>query len=350
MDTPTTRILDTVSSSLGDSLSINQLTERIRNTYGTAYYANIYQKLQELKNEGLLNIESMGRFSNIKLNFENYLLIDTLAELEIEKKMRFLSKRPDLFSFFDEMDKSLTEKCSIKSISSIKPSKNIKLNKIDFLFLLRETSNYFSETIELFTTMSGLQKRHNLKIDNLILNKHDFFDLITSDEINPVREALSEKIALFCPQAFWGEIKVIAERNQIRTLSTEIKMLNISDSDLAYNLNRFGYKEIGSSFETGTKICIEYLTTILLLRGNARELDAISIILEKNNFKSNVLAFLSQKYETSARLIGILKILQQIKSKPEIEETIQILKSFTNEELPADKNSIKQKLALYNAL
>ena len=61
MDTPTLRILDTLSSNIGDSLSINQLTERIKDTYGTAYYANIYQKLQDLKNEGLLTLDQMGR-------------------------------------------------------------------------------------------------------------------------------------------------------------------------------------------------------------------------------------------------------------------------------------------------
>jgi len=86
MDTPTLRILDTISSNLGDSISINQLTERIRETYGTAHYANIYHKLQKLKKEGLLSLDLIGRSSNIKLNFQNYLLIDTLAEMEIEKK------------------------------------------------------------------------------------------------------------------------------------------------------------------------------------------------------------------------------------------------------------------------
>ena len=57
MDTPTIRILETISSSIGDSLSIYQLTERIKENYGSAYYSNIYQKLQELKSEGLLNLE-----------------------------------------------------------------------------------------------------------------------------------------------------------------------------------------------------------------------------------------------------------------------------------------------------
>jgi hypothetical protein len=350
MDTPTLRILDTISSSLGNSLSIHQLTQRIKDTYGSAYYANIYQKLQELKNEGLLKLEPMGRSSIIKLNFENYLLIDTLAEMEIEKKINFLSKRSNLFSFLTEMDKSLTDTCAIKSITSINPLKNIKLNKIELLFLLRETSDYPNETIELCKKMLNLQNKHNLKINNLIIDNHDFFDLTTSDEINPIREALSEKITLFCPQAFWSEIKEIAEKTEIRTLDSETKPLHISDLDLTYNLNRFGYREFGSQFSQGKKYCIEYITTAILLKNDARKIEAIAIILSKNKFKSNILAFLSQKFQTAERLMGILKILQKIKPKSEIEETIDILQAFNSKELPADEASIRQKLELYNAL
>ena len=350
MDTPTIRILDTISSSIGDSLSINQLTERIKDTYGSAYYANIYQKLQELKSEGLLNIEPIGRSSSIKLNFENYPLIDTLAEMEIEKKLAFLSKRPNLFSFFSEMDKSLTNNGSIKSITAIDPLKNIKLNRIEFLFLLRETPDYLNQTIELYKEMLNLQKKYNLKINNLILDKNDFFDLIANDEINSVREALSRQITLRNPQAFWNEIKEIAEKNQIRTISSQTKPLNIPDLDLTYNLNRFGYSEFGSSFVQGRKFCIEYITTSLLLREEPRGIDAIAVILAKNNFKSNLLSYLSQKYLAAPRLLGILKILQQTNPKPEVDKTIKILKAFNQEELPADQASITQKLELYNAL
>ena len=57
MDTLTLRILETITSNMGDPLSINQLTERIKETYGSAYYANVHQKLQELKNEGTLASE-----------------------------------------------------------------------------------------------------------------------------------------------------------------------------------------------------------------------------------------------------------------------------------------------------
>src|SRR3990170_3380830 len=110
MDKGTIRILDMISSNIGASLSINQLTNQIKGRYGSAYYANIYEKLQDLKNNGLLNLEPIGRSSSIKLNFDNYLLIDTLSGMEIEKKIEFLSKKTSLFSFFTEMDKYLSGK------------------------------------------------------------------------------------------------------------------------------------------------------------------------------------------------------------------------------------------------
>jgi hypothetical protein len=350
MDTPTLRILETISSNIGDPLSINKLTERIKDTYGSAYYANIYQKLQDLKNEGILNLELIGRSSNIKLNFQNYLLIDTLAEMEIEKKRNFLTDRNDLFPLLTEMDKTLTDTCTIKSISSINPQKNIKLNKIELLFLLRDIPNYHNETIELYKEMLKLQNKYNLKINNLIIDKHNFLELTTSSEINPLREALSEKIILFCPQAFWSEIKEIAQKTDIRTIRPETKPANISDLDLTYNLNSFGYREYGLKMAQGKKFCIEYITTAILLKEDARLIEAIPIVLAKNSFKNNILAFLSQKYDTSGKLLGLLKILQNMKPTREINETIELLETLNAKEIPADEESIMQKLRLYNAL
>jgi hypothetical protein len=157
---------------------------------------------------------------SIKLNFENYLLIDTLSGVEIEKKLEFLSSKANLFSFFADMDKSLSEKCCIRSISAINPLKSIKLNRIELLLLLNDTPDYLGQTIELQKITRDLQRKFNLKINNLILDTKAFFGLLTSDEINPVREALSQHIILYNPQAFWSQIKEIAQKNQIRTIHT----------------------------------------------------------------------------------------------------------------------------------
>lgn len=350
MDKTTIKILDTITSNIGEPLSINQLTNRMKYHYGTAYYANIYQKLQELKNNGLINLEPIGRSSIIKLNFDSYLLIDTLSEMEIEKKLQFLSQTVGLSAFYYEMDKILSEKCCLRSITAINPQKNTKLNRIDLLSILNKTSDHQHQTIELLKATLNLQRKYNTKINNLILEKNDFNQLSTIDTINPVREALSEQITLYNPQAFWRQIIEAAQKTQIKTLQTETKPLSITDTDLNFNLNRLGYREFGAKIVEGKKYCVEYIATALLLREEARGLDAVAVILAKNNFNSNLLGFLSQKYEASPTLLGILEVLGQTASKPEVEDTLKILKAVTPQVVPADKESIRQKLELYNAL
>lgn len=352
MDVTTFRILDTISSHLGDSLSINQLTDKIKDTYGTAHYANIYEKLRELKEQRLLNTNSLGRSSIIKLNFQNYLLIDFLTEMEIKKKLEFLTKRNDLLVFLAEMEKLLNNMCEIKSISFINPAKNIKLNRIELLFLLRtprEESNYQDEITSIYVKLQKLQKKYNLRIDSLILDEGDFFDLLKSDEIDPLKEALPNKIAFFCPQAFWIEIREIAKEIEIKTNRPETKPTNISNLDLVYNLGRFGYKEFGSALEQGKNFCIEYLITALLLQSDARRTEAVPIILAKNDFKNNLLGFLSQKFGTSGKLLGLLRALQNIKPSREVEEAIKLLEIFNVSEIQADERGILQKMRLYDA-
>ena len=350
MDTPTLRILDTLSSNLGDSLSINQLTERIRETHGTAYYANIYQKLQRLKKEGLVTLDLIGKSTDVKLNFQNYLLIDTFAEMEIQKKKDFLTKRNDQLFFLSEIDKLLNDTCTIRSLNYINPTKNIKLNRIELLVLLRETPEYHNITLQFYKEMLKLQNKYNLKINSLAVDKNDFTDLAISDEINPLREALSQTITIFAPQTFWSQIKEIEGKKEIKAIRIETKPANIPDSDLTYNLNRFGYKEFGHQSAQGKKFCIEYITTAILLQGDTRLIEAIPIILAKNSFKSNILAFLSQKFETSGKLLGLLKILQTIKPTRETFEIMDLLETLNTEGIPADEESIMQKMRLYNAM
>ena len=60
MDETTFRILDTLSSGLGSPVSINELTKKINERYGTAYYANIYEKAQRLVKRGIIGITRTG--------------------------------------------------------------------------------------------------------------------------------------------------------------------------------------------------------------------------------------------------------------------------------------------------
>jgi hypothetical protein len=272
--------------------------------------------------------------------------------MEIKRKLDSLTERKDFLIFLDEMGRLLENMCEIKSVSSMSLARNIKLNRIELLFLLRtpkEKSKYHDEIAGIYAALERLRKKHNVRIDSLLLDEVDFFDLIKSDEINPLKEALSNETTLFCPQAFWSEIREIAQQIEIKTSRTETKPRDISDLDLVYNLARFGYKEFGSTLEQGKKFCIEYLITALLLQNDARRTEAAPIVLAKNEFNSSLLGFLSQKFGTSGKLLGLLRALNNIKPTGEFEETIKLLEIFNVNEIQADERSILQKMRLYNA-
>lgn len=353
MNTTTFRILDTMSAELGNSLSINQLTAKIKERHGTAHYVNVYKKLHNLEKQQILDLDKIGKSSIARLNFQNYLLIDLLTEMEIEKKLEFLRGKTELQMILAEMYRYLSKMYCIKSICSMSQKKNIKLNRLELLFLLKTSNDETlaqDEIIRILTEMQKLQNKHNLRIDCLLLEENEFSGFLESDEINPLKEILSNKTVLFCPHAFWDEIReIVDKRIEIRAKESETKPAEITEMDLIYNLARFGYREFGSRIRQGQEFCIEYIITALLMQNDARRIEAIPIILAKHNANSSLLLFLAQKYRLSGRLLGLLKILEETKTMKEIKKTIELLEALNVEEVKADEESILQKMRLYNA-
>ncbi len=354
IEAPTHRILDTISAFLGEPLSINQLTEKIKEKYGTAHYSNTYKKIKELETIGALTIDSYGNSCIIKPNFDNEIIIDLLSQIEIERKICFLKEKNEFSNIFSTLRKQIDDICSIKSISSIDSEKNSELNRLELLFLTRDPKDHREHratTCELYKRTKEIQEQYNLRIDSLILNESDFSFFISSKEINPLREVIRREITIFCPQAYWSKIKEISEKSEILSIKTETTPYNILEDDLTYNLNRFGYKEFGTKMSQGKKYCIEYIIISLLQSNEIRRLEAIPIILSKNSFKPNLLTFLAQKYNASAKLLGILRTLRNIRSSDIIEETFNFIEALTDtEEALIDEESTIRNLRLYNVL
>jgi Fe2+ or Zn2+ uptake regulation protein len=342
IETPLHRILDTISSHLGEPLSINQLKDKIKEKYGIAHYSNIYKQIKQLENEGLLKLDSCGKSS---------IIIDLFSKMDIENKIDFLIERLEFLIIFSHMSNFIKDICSIKSISSINSEKNSELNRIELLFLIREIIDYKEVTCELYRRTRELQDKFNIRIDSLILNENEFSSLLKLNEINPLREAIAKEITIFCPQAFWSQIKEVSEESEIKAILKETKPSHILEIDLIYNLNRFGYKEFGYRISQGHKYCIEYIITNLLLSEDARKKDAIPILLAKNNFRLNLLIFLAQKYKTTGKLLGLLKVLQTIRPIDKIQDTIQLLETMTDEkETTTDEESVIRNMRLYNVI
>ena len=354
MDGSTYRILDILARNLGKSMSIHEMTGKMEQTYGGAYYANIHEKIHEMAQENITILSKSGRSSIISLYFENYLLIDLLAEMELIRKQDFLRGRHEMQMLMMEIDTLMHNMPFIKSISLMNPERNMKLNKAEIMFHLKSLNRKSIETkIEINTIMFNLQRMRNIKLDYLILDDKAFLDLLKSNESNTVREMLHNKITVFDPQGFWMSIRgeilrgtmIIAEEN-------EIHPAKISEDDLVFNLARFGYTEFGPKIKQDKPICMEYIISTIMFHNDARRMGAIPIILAKNSKKVNydLLLFLARKYDFEGKMLGILKALRNLVAHKmtNIDEPIRLLDAMKIEEIKANTKSMKEKLRLYN--
>jgi predicted transcriptional regulator len=339
------KIIDTISGSIGNSISISGLTTEIKDRYGSAYYPNIYKAILSLKNENIIQLEKQGKASIPILNFTNYLLPDILIETELQKKRAFLEKWPEAQSLLASLDNAFSTLPFIRSIILIDPQHNMKLNRAELLIIISETDEAKRE--ETRSLMREI-RRHFIRTEYLILAETELINALKSQEKNPIKEMLSSKIALYSPEHFWTSIRnAYAHGMRIRFEMEQTNPLKISNRDLIYNLARFGYKELGSEIRQGTDIAIEYIIASILLNGDKRQTAAIPILLAKNKTSYDLLAFLSQKYGFADMLLGILIALEEIAPSTEIESDIATLKEAGIRPIASNKSQIKNAMQLY---
>jgi hypothetical protein len=345
------KILDILSREIGNPISIRKLKEKINDVYGHAHYPMIYNTIQQMAESKLVHIDKYGKSSVASLKFANPLLIDNLAQVEIINKIRFLEERKDWQILVLQINGYLRDFNMIKSILMIKPETNAKLNRIELLILLRNKDDSINKELDdISDIVELLQRVHNIRIDHLTLDESSFKSLLRSDDANQIKEILFDKIVIFYPQSFWFLIKNMFDEG-IR-LQVEEKPINpgkISEQDVEYNLNRFGYQEFGTKISIGNNIGIEYITTSILLKGDARKKEAIPIILAKNSDNTNydLLVFLSKKYRTEG-LITLLKLVYEAKPSNRLKQGIMALKDYSIGEREIDADSIRKKMILYN--
>lgn len=355
MDTMTRRLLAVLSSHMDGFMSINQLVTSVKEAFGTAYYANIYQKIRKLGDEGLVITNRGGNASLVRLNFQDYLIADYLVQMEVESKIGLLRQHPDLVPLYRDIDDATIRHESLLSIASVDVERNRKLNRVELLVLLKARNYDVADATNLQKVLLALQRKYVIKVDTLVVTVEEARDLMCTSEANPVKEMLANKIVWFNPQAFWREIGRINRDHRVQAAPAAVVPANIDESDLRHNLNRFGYREFGATIVKGKDMCIEYIVIALLLQSSARKRQAAAVVLAKNPFNNNILAFLSQKYRVADELLSILKILQGIKPFEEIQKTIDMLNALDVKAVHAtvsatiDKESIIHALETYHA-
>ncbi len=354
------KILDTLSREMGNPISIHKIKEKINDVYGHAHYPMIYNTMQQMKQKKLVHIDKYGKSSVASLNFDNSLLMDHLAQVELVNKILFLEERNDWQIPVLQINSYLREFGIIKSIIMINPETNAKLNRIELLILLRKDEDK-KESEGIHSSMRLLQRVHNIRIDYLMLDETSFESLMRHEGANTIKEIMSDKIAIFCPQTFWFTIKNLLDRGIRVIVEREpISLAKTSEQDIVFNLARFGYKEIGADITQGRHMGIEYLvTSILIKKDNIRRLEAIPIILAKNKEKINysLLVFLVTKFKMIRQLYNILKVLDEITPTEKVKQVMKEVDETVLKKVKADQHAlelslkdIEKKMRLYDAI
>ena len=340
------------------SISIRHLNGKVNSMHGPSHYPATYSQIQELAKKRILNIDKYGKSSVASLNFDNPLLIDNIAQVEIINKIQFLAEKKDWQILILQTSAYLREFSTIRSILIVNPETNAKLNRVEFLILLRKENEEESKDIR--NSMALLQRAHNIRIDYLMLDEASFEKLLRHEDANPIKEVMSDKIVIFYPQTFWFMIKNLLDKGiRIKVEEESISLAKISEQDIIFNLARFGYKEMGTKITQGKPIGIEYLvTSILIKKDSIRRLEAIPIILAKNKGKINyhLLVFLATKFKMMRQLYDILKVLEEITPTKEIKQIMRVTDAL-KQKVKTDQQSIelslkdmKKKMKLYDVI
>ncbi len=354
----TYRILDVLARKIGNPMSIHEIKNKIGQIYGSADYKNTHISIHEMAESKIITIEKIGKSSIASLNFKNPLLVNLLAEMELRRKTMFLEKRQDLQLLLLDLNTHVRDFYFIKSMSMINPERNSKLNKIELLILLKDSKrkgDIEGEITAIRAILQLLYQMYNVRIDHVLINGRKFLELLISDEVNVAREMLSNKIVLSHPQTFWIDImSALKEGMRIKT-GEETNPAKILEQDIVFNLARLGYKEMGNKVTNGIPISIEYIiTSILLKEKSIRRIEAIPIILGKNEVRVNynLLVFLATKFGVLKKLYDVLEVLDAIKPVEELTRAVKELRNSVvhnkkQDGIKLDPGDIEKKMRLY---
>jgi len=341
------KIIDTISREIGNPISIRGLTAEIKQEFGSAHYPNIYNAVLGLKDKNIIQIERQGNASIPLLNFSNYLLPDMLVEIELQKKRDFLQKWREAQFLLSDLDQELSSLSFIRSILLIDPEHNMRLNRAELLILIDQENTANRQKAR--RTINELRRHNNIRIEDLILSQDELIDFLKSSEKNPIKEMLSDKIATYLPQNFWNPIRnAYVHGTRIRFDNERTNLSKIKESDLTYNLAKFGYKELGLEIRQGEDYSLEYIISSILMGDDPRRAAAASILISKNRPSFELLEFLSMRHGFAEKLLGLLEAINHISPAPEFSDAISGFKERgINPRRVVDEGQIRNLMELY---
>jgi len=333
------KILKYLSDKLGSGGNILEMLKDINSKYGKTYYPNIYKATKHLEKMGIIKITTEGKNKIISLNKENPFSKYYMAEIEDSKMIEI-----DIFKELLDDLLSLPEKFNIFSMASLETKHHLALNRVELLILVKN----HDEDYDLIKSLSQMESAYNIGIDPIILTLDEFIKIMKSDELSPIKDLILDKYILYNSLGFWDLII----RNDI---NSDYKKLNkypqeITEEELAYNYNRFGFK-LHEKLTEETKISLEAIIFAMSITDEPRIKYGSIIILKKNIDKIilSYLFYIYKRYEELSRLRSMILSLielQALKMNENIKRYLDLMKE--DKSIKFDLNTIKKYIELYD--
>src|SRR5437667_8565662 len=128
---------------------------------------------------------------------------------------------------------------------------------------------------------------------------------------------MSDMIAIYIPQSFWNLIRnAYIHGTRIRFDNERTNLSKIKESDVDYNLSKFGYKELGPEIRPGKDYSMEYIISSILMGDDPRRAAAASILISKNRPSFELLEFLSMRHGFAEKLLSLLETINDMSTAP----------------------------------
>ncbi len=216
------KVLIYLSRNLGKKLTTNTICESLKLSYG-----HLHSTIHKLEAEKIINIEEIGNYKLLSLNFKNMLAIAELARISVKISQEIISENKKLrkLSILIENLRKYKDILSIVLFGSQARLEAREKSDIDMLVILNETAenvgNFASvrkkEELkaralvnEIKTEIRSFAIKEFLDIQHFIVDYEMFKSMLQSkEEINVGKEALRDGIVLDGYENYWkmvGEI------------------------------------------------------------------------------------------------------------------------------------------------
>ncbi len=195
------KIMKLFRMNLDKGMTILEISKKLNIGYRPAY-----NHINEMFDNGMININKVGRAKQCFLNLKSEKTRHVLGEVDILRKEK-LYKKTKLKNILKKLIKKLTEKhiSKIQSIvlfGSYAKGKAVKDSDIDLLFIVSDMKDKnLREAIE--RECAGFQHSHNVKVSPLITDGKEFKKMLKAEEMNVGKDVREYGIALYGSEFFW---------------------------------------------------------------------------------------------------------------------------------------------------